>query len=279
MNAPSERLDHDAIGAAIQDNGDPSLEDRAYEALLTWLVQGRVKAGDPLPLREFARQMGMSRTPLRAAVGRLQAQGVVASHPRLGFTVAAPTVTDLHELFDLRLMCERHALQRFLAGPNPALPAAIAGLADETKTLADRIVEEPDLITAFYELDFRFHRELLALGGNRRLCEWYDRLGFNIHIVRAGIATPITRDRFSTSAADHLGMVAAIVGGHAADALALLERHITDARDQTIGRVLGHREHEPIAAPSGWLERIARPSGAAATPDGASPEPGTRSSP
>lgn len=260
MNEPATRSDIGGNGGDGEAS-DSSLEDRAYDALLTWLVQGRVRAGEPVPLREFARQLGMSRTPLRAAVGRLQAQGVVAYSPRLGFTVRSPSAADLHELFDLRLMCELHGLRRFLGAPNAGLPEPVARLADETRALADRIVEAPALITAYYELDFRFHRDLLALGGNRRLLDWYDQLGFSIHIVRAGIATPITRDRFSTSAADHLALVADIAAGRADAALAVLERHIVEARDQTIERASGVSPPAGASSPV-WLDRIARETGA-----------------
>lgn len=54
------------------------LELQAYDAAVNWLSCGELKPGEPLPLREAAERLGMSRTPLRAAVGRLHEQGLVS---------------------------------------------------------------------------------------------------------------------------------------------------------------------------------------------------------
>ena len=68
----------------------------------------------------------MSRTPLRAAVGRLHAQGLVVYDPRLGFTIAVPSPAELFELFDLRLMCESTGCSGFSRSPAESSTGALA---------------------------------------------------------------------------------------------------------------------------------------------------------
>ena len=91
---------------------------RPARAVIDWLSRGEVRPGEPLPLRGTGQAPGDEPDAAGAAVGRLHEQGLVAYHRRLGFSIALPTSGDLHDLFDLRIMCESHALR-----PAPPLPA------------------------------------------------------------------------------------------------------------------------------------------------------------
>jgi DNA-binding GntR family transcriptional regulator len=213
---------------------EPSLEDRAYDAILEWLVQGRGAPGQPIPVREFARALGMSRTPLRTALGRLHEHGFVTYNTRLGFTATIPSPADLHELFDIRLMCESYAVRRYFARPERELPEQIPRLARDTRDLAHSEAITTDVAHAFWERDTSFHRALMTLARNRRLVEWWDRLHVNIYITRAGLRARMTRDRFEISAREHLEIVEAMQADDAELALGLLAGHLVRVRDQTV---------------------------------------------
>jgi DNA-binding GntR family transcriptional regulator len=215
------------------EGSEQSLEHRAYAALLDWLLGGEVKPGQPIPIREFARRLGMSRTPVRTAVGRLHEQGLAAYNPQIGFTTAIPTITDLYEFFDLRLMYETYALRRFFEHPNRKLPEDIPHLAEEMWALPDQIVDHPERYREFWERDRRFHRGIVVLGRNCRLLESYDQLNVHIHFIRVNWM-PLTLERFRKAAAEHFQIVKAIQEGHSDAACRLVEAHITRARDQTV---------------------------------------------
>jgi DNA-binding GntR family transcriptional regulator len=243
----------DAVGA-------PSLEAQAYDAVVQWLSRGEVRPGEPLPLRELAKRLGMSRTPLRAAVGRLHEQGLVSYHRRLGFSIALPTTGDLHDLFDLRIMCESHALRRFLQLPRRELPPEIPRLARETWDLAGRIARDPATYPEFSAHDGRLHRAFVALPGSSRLGDWYDQLKLFGIIFRLGWTVPLDEAEFRTSAREHLGIVEALAGDDATAACARLEAHLLRVRDQTVERLVragsipltsGHGDRRPPGA-GGW---------------------------
>lgn len=99
--------------SSIAATADESLENRARKALVDWLTKEHPAPGQPVPVREFARRLGMSRTPVRSAVGRLYERGLLAYDPVAGFTVAIPSLSSIYELFELRLMLESHALRLF----------------------------------------------------------------------------------------------------------------------------------------------------------------------
>ena len=224
---------------AAEGRGDTaSLEAQAYDAVIAWLSKGEVRPGEPLPLRELSKRLGMSRTPLRAAVGRLHEQGLVAYSPRFGFSVAAPTIGDLHELFDLRLMCETHALRHFFQKPEPSVTSSLGRFAQEGWDLAGQIKADPAKFPEFSALDGRFHQRIVSLAGSRRLTEWYDQLNLRTVIFRLGWTVPMTEDRFRPAAGEHLAIVEAMRAGDAEAARGRLEAHLLRVRDQTIDRLV-----------------------------------------
>jgi DNA-binding GntR family transcriptional regulator len=240
--------------------GSPPLEEEAYGALLDWLVGGGARPGEPVPLRELARQFGMSRTPLRAAASRLHQQELLAYNPKIGFTAAVPTAADLYELFDLRLMCETHALERFFDAPEPHRVAVVARLAEEGAELVERILEDPSNFPAFSQRDALFHREIVALSGSRRLLEWYDQVNLRMVIFRLGLTVPFTEDRFRATVSEHQAVAEAMRAGDGGEAARLLRAHVRRVRDQTVERMLRAETAGAADAPRpAWIDRLAAP--------------------
>lgn len=232
---------------------ETSLEDRAYDAVLGWLMHSGARPGDVVPLRELARRLGMSRTPVRFAVGRLHEQELVAYSPKLGFTVASPTPADLLELFDLRTMCESHAVRHFFERGARPLPREIVRLAQQGMELSTKIVADPQEVPLFSRRDAEFHRAIVALGESRRLLEWFDQVNLRLVIFRLGLTVPLTEERFRRSAAEHLDVADALEQGDGEEARRLLEAHVSRIRAQTIQRML-HSGGAAAALPA-WLSR------------------------
>ena len=251
------RIGATGVGEALDDQG--SLEERAYAALADWLMRGEGLPGQVVPLRALAARLGMSRTPLRAAVGRLREQGLVDLRPPREFVVATPTAKELLDLFELRLMYEFHALRRFLERPAPpapgrrGLPDEIARLADEIWEVAGQIVDEPARYPEFVRLDAQFHRAIVALADNPRLLAGYDQLHLKIHISRLGLMVPFTPERFRSSADDHLRVVRAVRTGRDVEAREVLEAHAIRARDRAIARMVAAQGSGTWPAEPAWL--------------------------
>ncbi|MFI1966435.1 GntR family transcriptional regulator [Streptomyces pathocidini] len=213
---------------------DDSLESRAREALVEWLTKEHPAPGQPVPVREFARRLGMSRTPVRSAVGRLYERGLLAYDATAGFTVAIPSLSSLYELFELRLMLESHALRLFAERTDREPPARLRELVDEAQELARLSLEDHAHYIGFRENDSRFHRALVELGGLPRLLALHDDLHLSIHVTRTGMEAPITASRLNAAVAEHRAVVDALESGDRLGARDLLETHILRVRDQTI---------------------------------------------
>ncbi|MGW3564772.1 GntR family transcriptional regulator [Streptomyces sp. NPDC000941] len=211
-----------------------SLETRARTAIVEWLTKENPAPGQAVPVREFARRLGMSRTPVRSAVGRLYERGLLAYDASVGFTVAIPSLSSLYELFELRLMLESHSLRLFAERTDRQVPARLRELVDEAAELARLSLEDPSRYGEFRENDARFHRELVRLGSLPMLLELHDDLHLSLHVTRAGMEAPITASRLDMAVAEHRAVVDALEGGDRTRARDLLEAHILRVRDQMI---------------------------------------------
>lgn len=148
-----------------------SAADRALAHLRAALLAGEYPPGTMLSEASVAAELGVSRTPVRAALSRLQDDGLVAIYPKRGALVREPTVDEVREYAQLR-----HALET--AGVQFADPAARTGLrtglaanlADQERALADGDW------AAFARTAVAFHRAFAQLSGNAVMLGYYDRL-------------------------------------------------------------------------------------------------------
>jgi DNA-binding GntR family transcriptional regulator len=143
------------------------------------IVGGRLAPGSPLIETELSLRLGMSRTPVRAALQRLQQEGFVSASragQKLRATVAPLTAGDMREVLLMVGALEGTAAR--LAALLP--PARRAALADEMSALAEELraaagARPPDLIRA-QELHARFHRACAAAAAGPRLLAELDVL-------------------------------------------------------------------------------------------------------
>jgi DNA-binding GntR family transcriptional regulator len=211
-----------------------TLADLAYKELLEAIELGRLEAGQPLGLDQLARQLGMSRTPVNLALSRLHAEGVVSYSGRLGFYVRALTADEVRDMYDLRLMCELHAVAT-------GLPGATASHIDEIASIQQGIAAHTDwaeqrAFRRFWEMDGQFHRQIVRLSPNEQLQEWFGRLSYHVHGARLALRTP-QADAFAAMLHEHAAIVDALQQRDAPVAQQALRQHITRSRDVTLARL------------------------------------------
>src|SRR5690348_6832640 len=100
-----------AAGGA-QSRGHRTLAEKAYETLHAAIISGALRPGARLPIEELAEHLQMSPMPIREAVRRLDAVGLVDNVPHRGARVTELSVTDLAEVYEVRLTLECLAVRR-----------------------------------------------------------------------------------------------------------------------------------------------------------------------
>ncbi|TQN42188.1 DNA-binding GntR family transcriptional regulator [Blastococcus colisei] len=200
--------------------------ERALHELRELILGGALTSGSRLGEVELAARLGVSRTPVREALSRLAAEGLVEVTPNRGARVATWTVAELEGVFDLRISLEPQ-LTAF-AVPN-AGPADIEELDDLAHRMRDVGSPGPRQdLDALVPLNRAFHDRLVALAGHPTLAA----------ALAAAIHPPIVRRNFHAydaeslrrSLAHHLEIVAALRAGDPGWARAVMTAHICNAR-------------------------------------------------
>jgi len=138
----------------------PNLSEELASELRGWIVDGRLPAGERLNEVHLAASLGVSRTPLREALGRLTAEGALTSSPRLGFFVRPLTAEEFRQIYPIRAILDPEALR--LAG----IPSRERIASLEKSNAGLRRTRDTDAVIS---LDDAWHLELLAGCPNRVL--------------------------------------------------------------------------------------------------------------
>lgn len=205
------------------------LADHVYDRLLADLVDGRLEPGAPIGIDAIARELGVSPTPVREALARIEWTGLVTRIALKGYRVAPPvTADDLRQLSEARRVIE------------PATASAAAGRA--TPELCDGLRQDlEDLRMAprgpsfadfrrYWEADERFHRRIAEHCGNRYLLRSYSALGGQVQRYRLFVGHGIT-DAPATLR-EHGLILAAIRDGDPERARTAMDRHIAGVGDR-----------------------------------------------
>lgn len=173
----------------------------AYAKLLAAIRSGTFLPGDRLRETDVAEKLGLSRTPVREALRRLEADAIVEHRPRLGAVIRTLGHAEVVELYEMRLVLERTASQMAAKHANPAEIDALEGLNTE---LANS-VEDPTRAAAINQT---FHRGIYLATRNRFLLDAARAL--NNALMLLGPTTLADAERIRTVCAQHQDILDAI---------------------------------------------------------------------
>ncbi|GLO53541.1 GntR family transcriptional regulator [Pseudomonas putida] len=194
----------------------PLTADGIAEALREAILQGHIGIGVQLKQEALARQFGVSRIPVREALGKLEAQGLVRHVARQGSVVASKSIDELVEILDIRIALETRALRLSLPSLSEAdFMAAHAVL---------QRYEASDIPRDWAELNLEFHSILYGACNRPTLLRMIaDTVkGIDIHL-RVLQSYSVGR---KSSMADHAHILEACQAGDTQLAISLLEAHI-----------------------------------------------------
>lgn len=215
----------------------PSLTETAYLHLKQEILENRLPPGFQALEPELAKRLGMSRTPVREAVIRLQEEGLVEVIPRRGMRVLPLSPEDMREIYQI-LVCVEGEAAALLAARQPAeeeLVTLWAAVADMEGAL------ERDDLDAWADADNRYHSELVNRCGNRRLAAIAMTYQNQAHRVR--MLTLRLREKPIKSTADHRDQIAAIAAGDAVKARRLYRAHRERAAEELLELLRIYRLH------------------------------------
>lgn len=199
-----------------------ALADQAYEAVKQMIFDFELLPGLRFSEAELTSRLGISRTPLRQALQRLQNQGFVGVLPKMGWFVSPIDFEVMDELYDLRILIESHAVERLVKTPD--LPALQALQAIWLVKPAQRKREAKVLET----MDEAFHATLVAAAANREMKRVHEEVTDRIRLIRH---LDFTKDsRITATYEEHGAILRAILERRKAEAVRLLKAHIEQSK-------------------------------------------------
>lgn len=201
-----------------------SLADGAYAEIRSRVLDGRIPPGARVTVRPIADELGLSATPIKAALVKLEREGLLASELHRGFFVPNLSDGDMREIFELREALDGMAADR----------AADKSCADEQIAHLGRLCDAQELnlvkreIDKYRELDVAFHRALWVASGNSRIVRAGEPLLDQMLLSNALSARQPGRGEQSLR--EHRAIVDAIGRGRPQKAAELARDHIRQSQ-------------------------------------------------
>jgi DNA-binding GntR family transcriptional regulator len=197
----------------------PSLVDHAYETIRRRILDNVYQPGAQALESDLAAELGISRTPLREALIRLQNEGLIEIIPRHGMRVLPVSATDMREIYEVITALESCAVE--LVARRKPTASELKPLVDATREMT-RALREKDL-EAWARADEYFHKYLIEAAGNRLLVEALQQYRDRAH--RALMFSLRLRPSLEPSAKEHIALVEMLRKGDAARAVEVNRAH------------------------------------------------------
>ena len=234
----------------------------AYKFIRSKILAGEYAPGYPLRAEILSKDIGVSRTPVRDALRRLEGDGLVTMRPRQGAVVKYLSLQEYRDLCGFRLALEIHAAGLAATYRNESELEEIANAVQSMRKVAERLDEGFHSVVFENNLakeDIRFHMGVMTAAKNAMIKDEILRL-HAIDRVVSGV-TPIyvagssileeERVNIARTIKEHAEIYAAIQAKNAEAARAAMQAHIQDVIDHTILR-MGAKETSHVSSELGY---------------------------
>lgn len=218
-----------------------NLTSLAYKSIKDYILDGRLDEDSRLTEEFLSGQLGISKSPIREALNRLEAEGLIRIEARRGAYLRSFSVKEVADLYDLREALETHVVRTGNFSP------------DLLKELHKSVKRQRDFLkqnekSKYIDEDMSFHASLASATGNTRLCEILENLQNQIWLFRRKTYTIS-----SSAASDYHDMILeALETGDRQQAEKTMSQHVSEVRKKLVDFLVRQEREEP-AKQSGAL--------------------------
>lgn len=199
----------------------------AYEALRDSILTGKLVPGEVYNEMALAKELGISRTPVREALLDLSAQGLVTFLPRKGILVNHNTKQDVQEIFELRKAIELAAIEKVAEASPPCDLTEIEEALDKQRKAA----KKKDYV-AFTKADRTFHAIFSELTNNRRFVAIVENIRDLVHLM--GTQGLTEEGRAEEVIVEHEKVLEAVRQGKPVKALEAMDFHLDRSKEAVL---------------------------------------------
>lgn len=216
--------------------------DWVWEEIRQAILDLRLHPGEPLREAAIAQQLGVSKTPIREALARLEQEGLVETTSFKGAVVSGYSPRDLEEIYELRSLLEGAAVRAVAEDASEQARVELGEVIARSRELRDA-----GRLTELAELLGRFDQIIYDQVTNQRIRSLIDNL--RAHLTRIGKLTERIPGRVEASVEEHAVIVEAIVAGRADDAERLMRAHIGSVLGDQLAGTPDHEAPSLTEAP------------------------------
>lgn len=198
----------------------PLLKDRAYDRIKERLLNDDYPPGTFLSERQLADTLGMSKTPVKAALERLESEGFIAVSPQQGIVVRELSVGEIADQYEIRAALESYTLRTLAGRLTPEQQARV-----KANLKAQARLRGTGDVARGVELDAEFHMQFIEFLGNREILKVTGQLREKMRRVVTQVFR-LSPGRIDTSYEEHAAIAGAVIAGDGDRAAALIVRHL-----------------------------------------------------
>lgn len=208
-----------------------SIADQIFEQLEREILSGRFRRGEIVTESALAEELGVSRTPVREAVRRLEQENLLKDSSK-GLIVVGISKEDLDDIYEIRALLEGAAARRAARNVTQAQLDAMEEILDMQRYCLAKKTPSGDPAERMKELDSEFHRVLYESTGS----DGYVAVLFPLHqkITRFRLASVSRKSRAKNSLAEHEAIYEALAAHDEKKAEHCVLRHLENARDRIL---------------------------------------------
>lgn len=206
------------------------LRDVVFNTLRKAILRGELKPGERLMEIQLANKLGVSRTPIREAIRKLELEGLVLMIPRKGAEVAQITEKNMQDVLEVRKALEELSVQLACERITPEQVEEMKVAAEEFR----KVLKSGD-VTRIAEADVKFHDVIFAATNNQRLITLLNNLREQMYRFRVEYLKQ--KECYPQLLEEHEELIALISGGEVDKACEIMGRHI-DNQASTVSDVI-----------------------------------------
>ena len=208
-----------------------NLRDQTYDIIKNMIILREIEPGKKINEEHIAKEIQVSRTPIREALCRLENEGIVTIIPRRGAFVSDLTETNVVEILLIREVLEglvvRLAVENMDAKTLEKLRKAIEKISS--------IPEEDRDLVNYTRSEVDFHSILLSASNNQMLKNMMDMVNAHLQIIR--LRTVVIPERAQKTVKEHQQILKAIENGDAQSAEELMRKHVRSVREVALRNI------------------------------------------
>jgi DNA-binding GntR family transcriptional regulator len=208
----------------------PNLRERVYKALKEMIIIQEIPPGEKLDEDSLASQLGVSRTPVRESLYRLENEGIVKIIPRRGAFIVKHSKESINEILSVREVLEGLSAREAASHITDAALEVLESLSEKFSESNVRLLSKE-----YLQVDVKFHKTIIEASKNEWLISLMNILNDHIQMLR--LRTVTFQGRPEQSLSEHRRILEALKAGDPLLAESLMREHINNVRESYLKNI------------------------------------------